>query len=91
VKRWYVRRRLRWAYRRADVVVANSEGVARDVATLTGLPQTQTPVVRNPVVTAGLRALAREWVAHPWLAEGQPGVVLGGGSADCGGRRTFRP
>jgi len=71
--------RARRIYRGVDLVVANSRGVAEDVATIAGLPVDAIPVVRNPVITPELPKLAAENVDHPWLVPGQPPLVLGVG------------
>lgn len=63
----------------ADELVAVSEGVAQDLATVTKLPLSRIRVVPNPVVTPELLALTQELPDHPWLAPGQDPVVLGVG------------
>ena len=67
---------MRRAYGQADAVVAVSDGVADDLARVTGLPRGRIRTIYNPVVGPELDALSREPVAHPWLAPGQPPVVL---------------
>lgn len=71
---------MRQAYRGADLVVANSEGLARDVEAVSGIPLALIPVVRNPVVTPDLDSLGSGPPGHPWLETGQPPVVLGVGA-----------
>lgn len=72
---WSVRR----FYPRADAVVAVSEGVADDIRAM-GATAAQLQVIRNPVVTPGLEAQAREAPPHPWLTESAgPPVILGMG------------
>ncbi|EAR23079.1 glycosyltransferase [Nitrococcus mobilis] len=70
---------MRWCYPMVDAVVAVSEGVAQDIRRITGLSVERTPVIHNPVVTAGLRASARQPLDHPWFRHGEPPVVLGVG------------
>lgn len=65
----------RW-YPRADAVIANSAGVAQDLAAVTALQQEQISVIENPVPAAHIRKLARQPLEHPWFAPGQPPVVL---------------
>jgi len=67
---------MRRAYGQADAVVAVSDGVADDLARVTGLPRGRIRTIHNPVVGPELDALSREPVAHPWLAPGEPPVVL---------------
>ncbi len=63
----------------ADRVVAVSQGVADDAMQLYRLPRDKVQVIYNPVVTPELLDLANQTLDHPWLAEGQPPVLLGVG------------
>jgi glycosyltransferase involved in cell wall biosynthesis len=67
---------LRIFYPWADSVVAVSDGAADDFARTTGLPRERIETVYNPVITPELMALARQRPDHPWLAPGEPPVVL---------------
>ncbi len=62
-------RRMRKYYPRADRLIAVSDGVARDVSAIIGLPEGAIETVRNPVVTPRLYELADEPAAHPWLED----------------------
>jgi len=53
----FKRRAMRWVYRRADTIVAVSDGVADDLRGL-GLPGDRIRVIRNPVDLVRLRHLA---------------------------------
>lgn len=64
----------RLAYRRADVITAVSEGVARDLVELLGLDRRRVQVVYNPMIADDLAARAAEPVAHPWFTD--PGPVM---------------
>lgn len=70
---------MRRAYPKADAIVAVSEGVARDLATLIRVPRDRITRIYNPVVTPELAARACEPLDHPWFRDGQPPVVLGAG------------
>lgn len=59
---------IRRLYRRADAVIANSRGVADDIAALAGLPPSKVSVIYNPTDLAKLRRKAQEAPDHPWLA-----------------------
>lgn len=73
-------RLLRHYYPRADMVVAVSQGVARDLAGLLGQPEDFVSVASNPVVSPELYAAAGAEVSHPWLKnERQIPVVIGVG------------
>lgn len=63
-------------YRRADRVIAVSEGVADDLARCASLPREKIKVIYNPVVTPDLLARAEEPLDHPWFSDGEPPVVL---------------
>ena len=70
---------LRAFYPWAASIVAVSGGSADDLARTSGLPRGRVKVVYNPVITPSMMALARQAPDHPWLAPGQPQVVLGVG------------
>jgi glycosyltransferase involved in cell wall biosynthesis len=70
---------MRRAYRRADAIVAVSEGAADDLAALVGLERSRITRIYNPVVTPRLFALAAEPLEHPWFGVDQPPVILGAG------------
>lgn len=70
---------MRFFYRWADAVVANSSGVAEDLIRLTRLPAEKLKVIYNPVVTPELFAKAEEPLDHPWFRPGEPPVILGVG------------
>jgi glycosyltransferase involved in cell wall biosynthesis len=63
----------------ADRIIAVSQGVAKDLSRLTGIPAAKMRVIYNPVITPELTEKAKETVEHPWLATGEPPVVLGSG------------
>ncbi|MGD9295534.1 MAG: glycosyltransferase [Roseobacter sp.] len=67
------------AYPDADAIVANSYGVAVDLAEVTGLPTSSMTTIFNPVVNSALQEKAREPVNHPWFAPDMPPVILGAG------------
>jgi glycosyltransferase involved in cell wall biosynthesis len=70
---------MRRAYRRADAIVAVSEGAADDLAALVGLERSRITRIYNPVVTPRLFTLATEPVQHPWFGSNEPPVILGTG------------
>jgi len=67
---------MHWAYRRADAIVAVSEGVADSLASAIGLSRDRIAVAYNPVVTPELARRAAEPLDHPWFGEGTPPVIL---------------
>jgi glycosyltransferase involved in cell wall biosynthesis len=70
---------MRLSYRHADAVVAVSDGVADDLASLVGMDRSAITRIYNPVVTPRLVRLAEEQPDHAWFAPGQPPVILGVG------------
>lgn len=63
-------------YPRADAIVAVSRGAAEDVARRSGLPLERVTVIHNPAVPSDVAARGAEPIEHPWLAPGEPPVVL---------------
>lgn len=66
-------------YPQSDRLVAVSQGVARDLALISGIPLQDIAVIYNPVVTPDLAVKAQEPIDHPWFAPGEPPVILGAG------------
>lgn len=65
-----------WAYRRADGLVAISQGAARDLVRTLGVDSSKVCMIYNGIVNDELVARAREAVDHPWLAESRTVPVL---------------
>lgn len=63
----------------ADDIVTVSQGVAKDLSELTGLPKERITTIYNPVVTPDLAQKAQATLDHPWFKAGEPPVVLGVG------------
>lgn len=72
---WQARRFYRWA----DAVIANADGIAEDLARVTGLPRERIRTIHNPVVTPELQEKMRDPLDHPWFAPSAPPVLLGVG------------
>ena len=72
-------RLVRRAFPVATAIVAPSRGVADDFARVTGLPRASIEVIYNPVVSAALRARARQPASHRWLQEDGAPVIVGMG------------
>ncbi len=70
---------MRRLYPRCNGVIAVSEGVARDLVEVIGLPEDVVGTIYNPVVDDALLIRSREAVDHPWLQAGEPPVILGVG------------
>ncbi|HMS26222.1 MAG TPA: glycosyltransferase [Burkholderiaceae bacterium] len=70
---------MKWAYPRADGVIAVSGGVADDLAKAINLPRAKIDVVYNPVYTEKLRAQSLLVPDHPWLTHKEVPVILGMG------------
>jgi len=72
---WYLPMRL--LYPMADVVIAVSEGVARDLVEITGVPRQRIQVIRNPAVSGAMFRLAQEPVDHPWYRDRSTPIITG--------------
>lgn len=79
VQRWLRYTPIRLLYPRLQRIIAVSEGVAADTARISRVPRGRISVVRNPVITPELKGQAAQPCLHPWLAEGQPPVIIGAG------------
>ncbi|MTW19573.1 glycosyltransferase [Allochromatium palmeri] len=79
IERWLRYGPIRRLYPALDRIVAVSEGVADDTARIARIPRTRIQVIRNPVITPSLYEAAAGPCPHPWLAPGQPPVILGAG------------
>lgn len=77
--RWLRVAPMRLFYPHVDHVVCVSDGVREDATRLTGLAAGRLSVVRNPVVTPRLAALARETPEHPWIVDDTVPLILGAG------------
>lgn len=66
-------------YSMADGVIAVSQGVADDLAELTGLPVEKIVAIKNPVVTEELLEKAKHPIEHPWFKDENIPVVLAAG------------
>ncbi len=72
---WYAPMRL--LYPKADAIVAVSEGVAADMARITGIEPADIRVVQNPVITDQIFRQAREPVSHAWFDDMKEPVIIG--------------
>ncbi|NCA68772.1 MAG: glycosyltransferase [Sphingobacteriia bacterium] len=79
IERWLRYTQIRLLYRHLDRIIAVSDGVAEDTARIATLPPERICVIRNPVITPEMDLLAAEACPHPWLAPGQPPVIMGAG------------
>ncbi len=77
MQRWLWYKTMRTFYPQMDKIIAVSQGVADDIADITGIPADQIEVIHNPVVTPDLASQARQPVTHPWFKPGSPGVIMG--------------
>ena len=66
-------------YAKADVIIANSQGVAESLQKHNRLPREKIRVIYNPVVSPELLQLAEQPLEHPWFSDATCPVVLGTG------------
>ncbi|MDJ0688880.1 MAG: glycosyltransferase [Xenococcaceae cyanobacterium MO_188.B32] len=69
----------KYFYSWADEIIAISQGVALDLADITGLSLDRIRVIYNPVVVPELWQKGQESVTHPWFVSGEVPVILGVG------------
>lgn len=72
----YMRPLMQRCYRRADAVVAVSEGVAEDIANYLGLDQGHVTTIYNPIETKQIETRSYESLNHPWFDAGTVPVIL---------------
>jgi glycosyltransferase involved in cell wall biosynthesis len=86
-ERWLQKYSMRYLYPRADNIIANSKGVADDMASYTGLARKRINVVPRAVVSEILFHDRQPRPDHPWFQPGEPPVILGVG--ELGPRKDF--
>jgi glycosyltransferase involved in cell wall biosynthesis len=64
------------AYRRADAVIAISQGVAEDLARVLAPPRPPIVAITNPLPIAEIEEKARAPLAHPWLESRATPILL---------------
>jgi glycosyltransferase involved in cell wall biosynthesis len=67
-------------YRRADVLVACSFGMADDLATFLGVDPLTIRTLPNPTATKEIMHSAAAPLTHPWFSASEPPVILAVGS-----------
>ncbi len=67
----------------ADNIIAVSQGVAKDLAQVAGLPSERIQSIYNPVVSSELLEKAKIPLEHPWFLPGEPPVILGVGKLEA--------
>lgn len=80
LRRWWHAHEIRRLYNHADGVVCVSQGVADDVAAVTGLAPQTINVVRNPTIMSNFSSLMNQDNPHLWFGPNKPPVILGAGS-----------
>lgn len=80
LRRWMTLQISRLTYRLADQVIANSEGVAADLARSLGISNGKLTVIYNPLDLEGIDTSSRLPAEHPWLMPESAPVVLSVGS-----------
>ena len=68
---------IKFMYSQADSIVANSQGVAKELIKITSIPSNKITVIYNPVISPDLFAKADEPLSHPWFNDNL--VILSAG------------
>lgn len=74
--RYWFFRIARFFYRRADAIVAVSQGTAEDLAQVIGIDPGTVRTIYNPIVNDALHRQSLAPVAHPWFAQSSVPVVI---------------
>ena len=69
---------VRWVYPLADLVIAVSHGVAKDLQKL-GVSSDKIKVIYNPIITPEFRSRVQASPKHPWFEDSKIPVILGVG------------
>lgn len=69
----------RFAYLLADKIIAVSQGVADEMATIAQPRRDKVQVIYNPITSISIVDKANQSTLHPWFERGQPPVILGAG------------
>lgn len=75
---WIRRSPMRLLYKKADAIVAVSQGVANDTILITNVAPERVHVIKNPVITNEFLQSATHPVNHPWFEEKIP-IIMGVG------------
>ena len=70
---------IRLNYPAAEGIVCVSTGVAQELSRLAPATASRIRVIHNPIVAPDLVAAGSAAVDHPWLAPGEPPLILGAG------------
>jgi len=81
LKKWVYRALLKEAYKKADVVIANSEDTKEDLVKNHIIDGESIKVIRNPVIPEDLSLKLAEEADHPWMKSDEK-VVLNVGRLD---------
>jgi glycosyltransferase involved in cell wall biosynthesis len=71
---------MKFTYRFADAIIANSNAVAHDLSRLLRIPVAEIHVIHNPLNLARIEEDSRAPLAHDWFRDGAPPLVLAVGS-----------
>lgn len=77
IVRWIRKLALKRYYRQVNGIIAVSRGVADDIREISGISVEKIKIANNPVITPELATMSNEDISHPWLAAGQPPVIIG--------------
>ncbi len=68
---FYVRKLAKWSYRSADVIIASTQAMKRDIEREFSLLPERIAVIPNPVDLGLIRNLSKEPISHPWFQESE--------------------
>ncbi|WP_459893677.1 glycosyltransferase [Desulfothermus okinawensis] len=78
-KRFISEIKLRRIFSRADLIIANSQGVANDIIKIANISEEKVKVIPNPTIDPEIFRLAQEKVNHEWFLNKMEPIILGAG------------
>lgn len=70
---------MRWAYKRADAIVAVSDGVADALSNELKINRNKITTIYNPIFSEALVERSKELILHPWAKKSALPLILGVG------------
>jgi len=79
LKRIISHHKLKKIFPKADLIVAVSKGVAKDIIKITKVPEQKVKVLPNPTIVPEMFEMAKQSIDHPWFVEKKYPIILGAG------------
>lgn len=70
---------IKYLYKKADAIIANSKGVANDIFNITNIPEEKISIIYNPKNINKIESLMNVSVSHEWFNDKKLPIILGVG------------